>query len=53
MTWHVQSDDCHRYNIELSTLGVELTNTVFVNSTNITTNVETAALSKKRMIRHK
>ena len=29
---------------------VELTNTVFVNSTNITTNIETAALSNIRLI---
>ena len=28
---------------------VELTNTIFVNSTNITTNIETAVLSKLRM----
>ena len=29
---------------------VELTNTVFVNSTNINTNIETAALSKKYLV---
>ena len=29
---------------------VELTNTVFVNSINITTNIDTAALSKSRLI---
>ena len=29
---------------------VELTNTVFVNSTNITTNIETAALSKPEQL---
>ena len=28
---------------------IELTNTIFVNSTNITTNIETAVLSKLRM----
>ena len=47
----IQDDNLQKFGVDSAAVSifvvmlVELTNTVFVNSTNITTNIETAALS--------